>query len=457
MRQTSIESLPLPESGRVCSYAVHSPAPDGRSLPVSFDQGLHVGAGPRAGSWMGVAVPLPDPVDRDVLADAWLRVIARHGTLRTAFTTGADGAVALHGIEVMPGRWVDHPSVPGLGPGGVVRSVLDDACSPYERPSHRLILVEGESRQTVIIGADHAHVDAWSMLVLVRDLSAILADLGAGRAPGAGLPAVPAFAEHTAVLASQPPAPEDVRRRWADILRRSGGVMPRFPLPLGDISSPRADVVDVADILDAAELAAYAERATDLGGRMLPLTVSVMTRVTQELAGSPLRVVMPVHSRSEARWRDAVGWFITNSVLESDSADLPACTAAVKDAIALGSYPLAPIMAPYGGMPTAPGMFAVSWLDNRRLPVALPPGLSPYQLSASLPTQGVMAWFVLNDDGMQVRCRYPDTPEAHASIARWLDAVRDGIRAEAGAPASPTRDPGPLRVNPEGEARSPRR
>lgn len=439
MRQTSIGAFPLPDGGRVASYAVQTPATNGPALPVSFDQGRHVSAGSRPGSWMAVAVTLPHPIDRGVLAEAWLRVITRHGTLRTAFSIGDDGRPQLHEIEVLPGSWVDHPAAPGQGPAAVVQSVLDTTCSPYERPSHRLVVVEANGEQVVIIGADHAHVDAWSMLVLVRDLTTFLADLlpdswaTAGvipHLPETALLPVPSFAEHTAVLAAQPPAPEEVHREWAEILQRSGGVMPRFPLPLGDVSSPRPDVVEVVDILDADELAAYADRATTLGVRMLPLTVSVMTRVTRELSEQPLRVVMPVHSRSEPRWRDALGWFITNSVLESDSTDPAECAAAVKRAITLGSYALSPIMAPYGGMPTAPGMFALSWLDNRHLPVTLPPGLSPRQLSASMPTDGVMLWLLLNDDGMHVRCRYPDTPEARGSTDLWLSSVHDGIRAE---------------------------
>ena len=83
---------------------------------------------------------------------------------------------------------------------------------------------------------------------------------------------------------------------------------------------------------------------------------------------SPLRAVFPVHSRNEARWHDSVGWFITNSVIQCADTDPAACAAAVTDALALGSHPLAPIFATYGGMPARPGMFAISWLDTRRLP-----------------------------------------------------------------------------------------
>ena len=46
-----------------------------------------------------------------------------------------------------------------------------------------------------------------------------------------------------------------------------------------------------------------------------------MTATTLELAGTPLRTVFPVHSRHEDRWHDSVGWFITNSVLESEDVD----------------------------------------------------------------------------------------------------------------------------------------
>lgn len=438
MRQTSIGMLPLPERARVSSYSVHVPAPVGRELPVSVDQHRHVAVGSRPGSWMGVAftpagLEAGTPVDRDLVAAAWMAVIARHGTLRTVFSTD-DTTIRLHEVEVLPGSWVDHLLPHDQTPAELVGSVLDTTCSPFARPSHRLLLVESDGPPILVIGADHAHVDAWSMLVLVRDLQAALSDLLADRTPGAAQPPAAAFAEHTAALAAQPPAPPEVTARWSAVLDRSGGVMPRFPLPLGDVSAPVPDVVEVVDVLDTHELAAYAERATDSGVRMLPLTLSVLAAVTRDMSGQPLRAVMPVHSRNEERWRDAVGWFITNAVIEVDSTDVDHCAAALRDALALGSYALAPIMAPYGGLPVAPGMFALSWLDNRKLPVSLPEGLTPFQLSASMPTQGVMAWFLVNDDGMHLRCRYPDTAEARRSVAAWLAAVTAGIRTAAGAP-----------------------
>ncbi len=56
---------------------------------------------------------------------------------------------------------------------------------------------------TVIIGADHAHVDMWSMLVIARDLLSALAAISSGVAPA--LDAAPEFAEHTAACPSPVP------------------------------------------------------------------------------------------------------------------------------------------------------------------------------------------------------------------------------------------------------------
>ncbi|WP_341857076.1 hypothetical protein [Brachybacterium sp. GPGPB12] len=175
-------------------------------------------------------------------------------------------------------------------------------------------------------------------------------------------------------------------------------------------------------MLDADALAAYSERARQEGVSTLALTISAMTSTTRDLAGTALRAVFPVHSRYEQRWHDSVGWFITNSVLESGDPDPSACAAALKEAARLGSHPLAELMTPWGGMPEAPGMLAVSWLDMRRLPVTIDnQGLEAQYISAGIRTDGVMLWFVTDTSGIHLRCRYPDTPEARQSVGAWLD------------------------------------
>ncbi|WP_298760653.1 GNAT family N-acetyltransferase, partial [uncultured Nocardioides sp.] len=245
-------------------------------------------------------------------------------------------------------------------------------------------------------------------------------------------PPVPAFAEHTAALRERPRAPADVRRRWAEVLGASGHVMPCFPMPLGGSEGPQPERVEVRDVLDVDDSGALGVRARELGVSTLSLVVAAMTEVTREVADQPLRAVFPVHSRYDATWHDSVGWFITNSVLESPDPDPAACAEAVKEAVRLGSWPLEDVLEPWGGMPEAPGMFAISWLDLRRLPVRVDSvGLEAQYVGASILTDGVMLWFVLDESGLHLRCRYPDTPQARAGVGRWLDRLVARLREEA--------------------------
>lgn len=69
-------------------------------------------------------------------------------------------------------------------------------------------------------------------------------------------------------------------------------------------------------------------------------------------------------------------------------------------------------------------MFAISWLDLRRLPVRVDSaGLEAQYVSASIRTDGVMLWFILDDSGLHLRCRYPDTAEARRHVGAWLDLL----------------------------------
>ncbi|MFG6402988.1 condensation domain-containing protein [Microbacterium sp. P04] len=431
MRLTTVTRMTLPP-GRLHSYVVGTASDRGRSLPVSFDQRRHVGEGQRPGSWMAVSFRLPAGVARDELAAAWLAVIARHGTFRTVFGRSDAEELTLHELTVEPGGWEQHPIAPGRTAREVVRDVFDQACAPFESPSYRLCLLEPTDepdRGVVVIGADHSHVDMWSWHVVIRDLLDAIADVRAGRPPLPG--EVSSFAQHSAVLEAMPPAPDDVSRRWEQILAAEAGSMPLFPLPLGDVSHPRPAVVEVRDVLDAAELRRFDIAAAAAAVRPIALAMSVLTRVTRTLADAPLRAVFPVHSRHEDRWHDAVGWFITNAVIESDDDDPLSCARAVREAMALGSHPLAPILAPYGGMPVRPGMFAISWLDARRMAMPIGPELEIQHVSAAIATDGVMIWFIATEAGMQLRSRYPDTPEARANVSAWLDAIEAGLEDAA--------------------------
>lgn len=422
MRLTHVDQLLLP-FGTLHSYQATVSAP-GDAVPVSFDQNRHVGAGERTGSWMALSIRLDDRVDHDELSHAWLQVVDRHGTLRTAFSTDSAGQVQAHRIEVHPGAWIQHPIAPGETMNDALNLVLNRHCSPYARPSHRLCVVEATAGPVIILASDHSHVDMWSMLILARDLLEALEG-------GDISDPVPAFEEHTVELRSRPPAPDSIHRRWREIIAAGEGKMPRFPLPLGDALA-QPERVEVRDIFGVNDLAIYSSHARSVGVSTLALTTSIMAEVTREQANVPLRAVFPVHSRFDERWHDSCGWFVTNSVIEVTESDIKGAATAVREAVLLGSHPLEEILIPWGGLPETPGMFAISWLDLRRLPVHIDDiGLDAQYVSAAIHTDGVMLWFILDRSGAHLRCRYPDTPTARISVGHWLDAVVSRMRTHS--------------------------
>lgn len=442
MYLTNITHAALPEGTVASCTLTVDPQNLGTPLPISFDQRMHVGSGDRPGTWMAVSCELPGPATRQELGAAWLRLIRRHQTLQTVFTSSPvhddDVQLALHQIhEPLEIRWEDHPGL-GRDTRSTLNTVLDQACSPLGTPSHRLCVLEpaaaGES-PTVVLAADHAHVDAWSLPILAHDFLEALVQVKSPAKDAAVVPAA-AFADHTRALAQAPPAPADIHRRWQQILSDGHGAMPTFPLPLGQLTPTPAEAVTTKVVLDGGQLQDLENYAREMGHRTFTLVVSAMTRACSQLAGAPLRAVLPVHSRTEPRWQDAVGWFITNSVVDSSNPDLSSCRVAVREALGLGSYALEPIMRPHGGMPVPPGMFMISYLDYRRLPASLPPSLGPQHISASAPTDGVQVWFVATEAGLHIRARYPQTPLAQESVDTWLAAVMRHLQDLAAASAA---------------------
>lgn len=410
---------------------------------------------------MAVAFALPSAATDTQLEQTWLQVIQRHETLRTRVVNPADPELEL--VRVSRGQWSaarpSHPRVhlssaftSSTDPRCVLREVFDEACDPFSTPSHQMCVVDHSTHTdpqgaslaghgdltpqlftdaTVVIGLDHCHTDAWSLLLLVRDFTTILHAMQTGNsgsvAPSPVLPPANSFGEHSRNLLARPPAPAAVQSAWK-LIMEVNGQMPTFPHPLGDLSKPRDQVVEIHDVVDEEGLQSVKTAAQKRGVRLIGVAVAAM---------APLNAVFPVHSRRQpftppGTWAQAMGWFITNSVIRCSSSDPLEAMKSVKEAIELGSYPLEPLLEPWGGMPHTTGMLAVSWLDNRKLPVQVDPALDPQHVSAEIKVNDVMLWFVVNHDGMHMRVRYPDTPEARSNVSSWCQTVCESIREFAG-------------------------
>ena len=83
-------------------------------------------------------------------------------------------------------------------------------------------------------------------------------------------------------------------------------------------------------------------------------------------------------------------------------------------------------------MPEAPGMFAISWLDLRRLPVRVDAaGLGAQYVGATIRTDGVMLLVHPRWLGTAPAVPLPGHPEARTNVGGWLDRLVATLQAGA--------------------------
>ncbi|MEM7482007.1 MAG: condensation domain-containing protein [Acidobacteriota bacterium] len=162
-------------------------------------------------------------LDRAAFGRAWRRLAARHPAMRTAFLwRGVERPIQLvhaevdTGIEDLDLRQLSSAEVEAR----IAERLEEDRRRPLELdrpPLFRLTLVrcpdrDGRPCHRLLWTHHHMAHDAWSLVVLVRELLALYGEEAGGE--GAALPPAPAFARHVARSATfDPEASEAFWRR----------------------------------------------------------------------------------------------------------------------------------------------------------------------------------------------------------------------------------------------------
>lgn len=229
MRVTTADHY-LPRPGAFVRFTPEPTPGEPCPVPPSFDQFVHLSAAARGTIWLAAAFDVPERVDGAALAGAYRALIARHGTLRSSFVAGVDGPLRLR--HVTPAALHREPAV-GTGSAIETRDLVCDslnrACAPFGHPSYLLGAIERDDTSTVLCGFDHAHVDGYSIALLIEDLRRLYL----GAAPES-LPPTGDFVDHCAERAEVSVAADDPRLRgWLDFFGTGGATPPVFPLDLG--------------------------------------------------------------------------------------------------------------------------------------------------------------------------------------------------------------------------------
>lgn len=508
-----------PAPGQVLTWDVlpgAGPAP----VPAvpTFNQRNHLlgAAGGEPSVWITAAFDVEGPVDPDALEAAFRDLVAGHPGLRVeavrqpapgpATADGAaDGGVGL--VRHEPGGlvWLRQD-------GPVTRTAeatrehlvaeLGRRCAPFGYPAFLPAAISRADRSTIVLGMDHLHTDAWSTTVVVEDLATRYADharraaarpvralaavAAVGAAPAAGLPdgsPVPGRTlapDYPSAAAGTPvpvrtPTPDDAPARvtgpgrvadddprlaaWHGFLRDLDWALPTFPLPLGvpdGVRLPQRTVV--RPLADAATADAVAARARAAGASTSAAVLATLAGAVADLGGpATLETLLPVHTRTDAAARRAVGWHTTTVPLRIDSGAghpatptrawagpggdardtvLAATGKALRAARELAEVPLEQVV---GSLPVPlrflrRDIFQVSYLDYRRLPGhTAAAGRRAHHVSAATRADDLQVWVSRTDDGVAVRARMPRTRTATETVDALLDRWAGRLAALARA------------------------
>ncbi|GAA1982911.1 condensation domain-containing protein [Nocardiopsis rhodophaea] len=464
MRVTTLDRYD-PAPGRVVEFvpsAATLAAADGTPaapVPPSLNQRFHLETerrqedGPR--HWLACAFDLEAgaAVDPEALRKAFVFWVRRHETLRSGFRPSPDGTA----IErfILPAEDFDLEARDGgaYATTDALRNRLshrlDEACRALSWPSYLFATVLRPSGATVFCGFDHCNADAYSLAIAVRELGESYRAFASGTMPD--LPAVGSYVDYCAheqeAVGSPPDRDDPIVRRWAEFFAACGGTTPTFPLDLGLAPGERRPQgTDTRHLLDGPSADEFERVCEETGGSLFSGVLAAAGLAAHRLgAGDELRLCVPMHTRHDERWTNAVGWFTTVAPVTLDiSGAIPAKEAGgipCSDAFAtrvhaaragfraardLAQRPVAHVLAALGEefTRTRDDVFMLSFVDYRPVPGSEHhAAANAHHLSAVTMADDAQFWVTRTHEGLFLRSRYPDDPVAENAVLSFADAL----------------------------------
>jgi len=459
------------EPGRVVSWhpspgtvaAMHT-APVS-SVPVSYQQEQHIRTFRRhrdAGADMArLNVPawdMPGRCDMRAMTHVLNAYIRRHDTYHSRFEFTEDDAIVRRKIE-NPRDLKFVPTEHGEMAAAQWRAHILATPDPLRWDCFSFGVIQRRDHFTFYIAVDHVHTDALFMCLVLVEIHSMYQTLVNGGAPIA-LAAAGSYDDYCTAqqryassLTLQAPEVRD----WIRFAERNDRSMPRFPLPLGDLSAPCGGDMIVVHLLDAAQSRRFDAVCTDEGVRFSGGVLACAALTDHEFTGAPTYyAVTPTTTRRTPAEFTTTGWFtglvpVTVPVDAASFGDTARGAQASFDAgIELAHVPFDRVLelaqGRLGLRAPGPGVQMVSYLD-----AGLPP-LSPaiiaewerlngkvYCDSRSADQLGI--WVNRSERETVVTVAFPDNPTARESVLRYLNVMKQiYVRVAEGAETRPRTD-----------------
>jgi mycolipenoyl-CoA---2-(long-chain-fatty acyl)-trehalose mycolipenoyltransferase / long-chain-acyl-CoA---trehalose acyltransferase len=424
-------------------------------VPPSFNQSVHLAGADDHSTWLAASFRVRGRIDRDALARAYHALVTRHGTLHSSFTK-RDGVVTREEHNPRSLMLTENPGVRATSAAALQQAVwatLDAACHPFGFPAYLLAAIDRRDRSTILCGFDHAHVDAYSMSIIIDDLHTLYEGYrGAADGRPECLPMSGNFVDYCAAEAEMTEVgPSDPRLlSWLRFFDDHGGGPPTFPLDLGlAVGEHAPQGADVRQLLDASSTERLATLCRRAGSSLYGGVLSAMAHAVRHLGGgTELALLFPMHTRRTEPWHNAVGWFTTNAPISVVGTDDHLCDTLrrtgpeLRRAMRLGGVPIPQVINALGGLSQVrDDIFMVSYVDYRTLPgAAIHDEIDAQHISNVTTADDAQFWISRTIRGLSIRSRYPDTAVGRTTITEFLAEVRRILAEAVDARPTPASD-----------------
>jgi hypothetical protein len=388
-----------------------------------------------------VTFDIPMALDRDAMTRAVNAFVRRHDTFASWFRLEPDGEVIRHVVDADDIELAAVDNGEFTDPVAIREHIQRTTPDLFSWNCFSFGAIEHENSFTVYAAVDHLHTDGVAQAITGIDLITLYGcELSGSASPLAPAGSHVEYCErerrHTGSLtAGSPPV-----RAWIELVRRNGGDLPAFPLPLGvaDEGYTRSAHVTVP-LLTEAEALDFERACAERGGRFSGGIFAATALVERELAGKDFYFgLTPINTRATPDEARAVGWFSSLVPVAFDvppDADFGALVERAQQAQEQGKeltdvsfHRVLELVTPDDGVRTAPGWSApmMSYVDARKLTGAdifddINGGLFGNRNSAL----EVLIWINRFLDRTTLSALFPDTPVARDSIDRYVALLRE--------------------------------
>ncbi len=318
----------------VASAAAIGPRPESAGMPLSYaQQRLWLASQMQPDSALynvPVAVRLEGVLNVEALAQSLDRIVSRHDVLRTVFATvdgspmavlrdGGSGSLAVEDLRALPESAREAEALNRMQIAA--RQPFDLARGPLYRFT---LFTLAPERHVLFLCLHHLVSDAWSLVVMLRELAELYDALSGGQASqGPALPIQYADYAHW----QREWLKGDVLERQLDYWQRAlSGLTPALDLPFDHArpAQPSMAGATMSFELPAALSAAVNALAQRSGATpFMVLLAALQTLLQRYTRQDDIAIGTPIAGRNRREIEGLIGFFVNTLVLRGDLSDDP--------------------------------------------------------------------------------------------------------------------------------------